>query len=107
MPSAFVSLISFWNDDILKKFLHHSHLCLSVVSSTNLDGWQVEQIKRMIAGGNPAAHEFFKKQGMGPELQGEAKYSNRVAQLYRAHLDKLAQLRSYTSISTDCDYISS
>jgi hypothetical protein len=59
--------------------------------STNLDGWQAEQIKRVLAGGNPAAHDFFKKQGMGSDVQGETKYTSRAGQLYRAHLDKLAQ----------------
>lgn len=59
--------------------------------STNLDGWQAEQIKRVLAGGNPAAHDFFKKQGVGADVQGETKYTCRAGQLYRAHLDKLAQ----------------
>ncbi len=63
----------------------------SIPRSTNLDGWQAEQIKRVLAGGNPAAHDFFKKQGMGADVQGETKYTSRAGQLYRAHLDKLAQ----------------
>ena len=67
---------------------------ISFVRSTTMDGWQHEQIKRMIAGGNPAAHEFFKKQGLGTDVQGESKYTHRVAKMYREHLDKLAQLRA-------------
>jgi hypothetical protein len=43
----------------------------------------------MICGGNQAALEFFKKNGMNHETaQGEAKYTSRAGKLYRDKLDK-------------------
>jgi ADP-ribosylation factor GTPase-activating protein 2/3 len=59
--------------------------------STNLDTWQLAQLRNMKIGGNTSATEFFTKHG-GASLLADAdskkKYSSRVAELYREELAK-------------------
>ncbi|KAF9465714.1 hypothetical protein BDZ94DRAFT_1288651 [Collybia nuda] len=64
---------------------------ISFVRSTNLDSWQLNQIRTMKVGGNTSATEFFTKHG-GSSLLNDAdtkkKYSSRVAELYKEELSK-------------------
>ena len=57
--------------------------------STNLDSWQLNQLRTMKVGGNGSATEFFTKHG-GSSLLTDAdtkkKYSARVAELYKEEL---------------------
>lgn len=59
--------------------------------STNLDSWQLDQLRRMKVGGNTSATEFFTKHG-GAALLNDSdtkkKYSSRVAELYKEELNK-------------------
>ncbi|EJC98342.1 ArfGap-domain-containing protein [Fomitiporia mediterranea MF3/22] len=64
---------------------------LSFVRSTNLDNWRTDQLRRMKVGGNAAATDFFTKHGgslLLTENNTEKKYDSKVAELYRAELDK-------------------
>ncbi|THV06473.1 ArfGap-domain-containing protein [Dendrothele bispora CBS 962.96] len=62
---------------------------ISFVRSTNLDSWQLAQLRNMKVGGNQSATEFFTKHG-GTSLLNDAdtkkKYSSRVAELYKEEL---------------------
>ncbi|KAF9011484.1 ArfGap-domain-containing protein [Hymenopellis radicata] len=62
---------------------------ISFVRSTNLDTWQLSQLRNMKIGGNLSATEFFTKHG-GSSLLNDAdtrkKYSSRVAELYKEEL---------------------
>ncbi|KAF8648993.1 hypothetical protein AX16_006107 [Volvariella volvacea WC 439] len=62
---------------------------ISFVRSTNLDSWQLNQLRTMKVGGNASATEFFTKHG-GSSLLSDAdtkkKYSSRVAELYKEEL---------------------
>ncbi|KAF5314905.1 hypothetical protein D9619_007510 [Psilocybe cf. subviscida] len=64
---------------------------ISFVRSTNLDSWQLAQLRTMKVGGNGLAKEFFTKHG-GSSLLSDSdtkkKYSSRVAELYREELAK-------------------
>lgn len=57
--------------------------------STNLDSWQLAQLRNMKIGGNASATGFFTKHG-GSSLLSDAdtkkKYSSRVGELYREEL---------------------
>lgn len=57
--------------------------------STNLDSWQLAQLRNMKIGGNASATDFFIKHG-GSSLLSDAdtkkKYSSRVGELYREEL---------------------
>ena len=59
--------------------------------STNLDSWQLNQLRTMKVGGNGSANEFFNKHG-GASLLADSdtkkKYSSRVAELYKEELAK-------------------
>lgn len=59
--------------------------------STNLDSWQLNQLRTMKVGGNASATEFFTKHG-GSVLLSDSdtkkKYSSRVAELYKEELAK-------------------
>ena len=59
--------------------------------STNLDSWQLNQLRTMKVGGNASATEFFTKHG-GSSLLTESdtkkKYTSRVAALYKEELAK-------------------
>jgi ADP-ribosylation factor GTPase-activating protein 2/3 len=59
--------------------------------STNLDSWQLSQLRTMKVGGNASATEFFTKHG-GASLLSESdvkkKYTSRVAELYKEELAK-------------------
>ena len=66
------------------------HICLKPIGrSTNLDTWQLAQLRIMKAGGNASAKEFFTKHG-GASLLSDSdtkkKYSSRVAELYKEEL---------------------
>ena len=60
-------------------------------SSTNLDSWQLNQLRTMKVGGNASATDFFTKHG-GSVLLSDSdtkkKYSSRVAELYKEELAK-------------------
>ncbi|KAF8187758.1 hypothetical protein BJ912DRAFT_969537 [Pholiota molesta] len=62
---------------------------ISFVRSTNLDSWQLAQLRTMKVGGNQSAKDFFTKHG-GTSLLSDSdtkkKYSARVAELYREEL---------------------
>lgn len=62
---------------------------ISFVRSTNLDSWQLAQLRTMKAGGNASAKEFFTKHG-GASLLSDSdtkkKYSSRFAELYKEEL---------------------
>ncbi|KAF5375282.1 hypothetical protein D9758_000498 [Tetrapyrgos nigripes] len=64
---------------------------ISFVRSTNLDSWQLSQLRNMKVGGNQSAMDFFTKHG-GASLLNDAdtkkKYSSRVAELYKEELAK-------------------
>ncbi|KAL0059823.1 ADP-ribosylation factor GTPase activating protein, ER-Golgi transport [Marasmius tenuissimus] len=64
---------------------------ISFVRSTNLDSWQLVQLRNMKVGGNQSARDFFTKHG-GASLLTDAdtkkKYSSRVAELYKEELAK-------------------
>ena len=59
--------------------------------STNLDSWQLNQLRTMKVGGNQSATDFFNKHG-GSSLLSDSdtkkKYSSRVAELYKEELAK-------------------
>ena len=60
-----------------------------VSSSTNLDSWQLNQLRTMKVGGNGSATDFFTRHG-GSSLLDDSdvkkKYSSRVAELYKEEL---------------------
>ncbi|KAI0299565.1 hypothetical protein BC826DRAFT_1117324 [Russula brevipes] len=62
---------------------------ISFVRSTNLDSWQLVQLRTMKVGGNGSATEFFTRHG-GASLLNDSdvkkKYTSRVAELYREEL---------------------
>ncbi|KIJ45897.1 hypothetical protein M422DRAFT_206553 [Sphaerobolus stellatus SS14] len=62
---------------------------ISFVRSTNLDSWQLNQLRMMKVGGNQNAREFFTKHG-GAALLNDAdtkkKYTHRVADMYKEEL---------------------
>ncbi|PCH40470.1 ArfGap-domain-containing protein [Wolfiporia cocos MD-104 SS10] len=62
---------------------------ISFVRSTNLDSWQLNQLRTMKVGGNASATDFFTKHG-GSTLLNDSdtkkKYSSRVAELYKEEL---------------------
>lgn len=64
---------------------------ISFVRSTNLDSWQLNQLRTMKVGGNTSASDFFMKHG-GSSLIGDSdtrkKYTSRVAELYKEELAK-------------------
>jgi len=68
---------------------------ISFVRSTTLDGWTVQQIKRMIGGGNQLADDHFRKHGWQNETSFsgsrtksiEHKYTSKAARLYKTLLD--------------------
>ncbi|EJF57895.1 ArfGap-domain-containing protein [Dichomitus squalens] len=62
---------------------------ISFVRSTNLDSWQLNQLRTMKVGGNASATEFFNKHGGAALLNdsdSKKKYSSRVAELYKEEL---------------------
>ena len=72
-------------------------------SSTNLDSWQLAQLRTMKVGGNGSATDFFTRHG-GTSLLNDSdtkkKYTSRVAELYREELvrrvkEDVAQLRLF------------
>ncbi|KAF9219152.1 ArfGap-domain-containing protein [Gyrodon lividus] len=64
---------------------------ISFVRSTNLDSWQLNQLRTMKVGGNSSAKEFFTRHG-GSSLLSDTdpkkKYSSRSAELYKEELAK-------------------
>ncbi|KAG0701927.1 hypothetical protein DFH29DRAFT_537392 [Suillus ampliporus] len=62
---------------------------ISFVRSTNLDSWQLNQLRTMKVGGNSSATEFFTRHGATTLLSDsdtKKKYSCRAAELYREEL---------------------
>jgi len=80
--------ISFVRYAILSVSELHDNLTVNC-RSTNLDSWQLVQLRNMKVGGNQSATEFFTKHG-GASLLNDAdtkkKYSSRVAELYKEEL---------------------
>ncbi|KAF9235639.1 hypothetical protein BU15DRAFT_51131 [Melanogaster broomeanus] len=64
---------------------------ISFVRSTNLDSWQMNQLRTMKVGGNTSATEFFSRHG-GSSLLSDSdpkkKYSSRTGELYKEELAK-------------------
>lgn len=64
---------------------------LTAYRSTNLDSWQINQLRTMKVGGNASASDFFTKHG-GSSLLANSdtrkKYSSRAAELYKEALAK-------------------
>ncbi|KAN0111170.1 ArfGap domain containing protein [Russula decolorans] len=62
---------------------------ISFVRSTNLDSWQLAQLRTMKVGGNASATDFFTRHG-GASLLNDSdvkkKYTSRAAELYREEL---------------------
>lgn len=60
-----------------------------VISSTNLDSWQLNQLRTMKVGGNGSATDFFSQHG-GSSLLNDSdtkkKYSGKIAELYKEEL---------------------
>jgi ADP-ribosylation factor GTPase-activating protein 2/3 len=59
--------------------------------STNLDSWQLGQLRTMKVGGNQSATDFYNKHGGSSLLSAadtKAKYQGRVADLYKEELQK-------------------
>lgn len=59
--------------------------------STNLDTWQLGQLRTMKVGGNGSATEFFTRHGGSMLLNdsdAKKKYTSRVAELYKEELAK-------------------
>ncbi|KAG9080725.1 ADP-ribosylation factor GTPase activating protein, ER-Golgi transport [Ceratobasidium sp. 370] len=64
---------------------------ISFVRSTNLDSWQLAQLRTMKVGGNQSATDFYTKHGGTSLLNAtdtKAKYQGRVADLYKEELAK-------------------
>ncbi|KAJ2927874.1 hypothetical protein H1R20_g9226, partial [Candolleomyces eurysporus] len=64
---------------------------ISFVRSTNLDSWQLVQLRRMKVGGNASATEFFNKHGGSSLLHDsdtKKKYSSRIGELYKEELER-------------------
>ena len=62
--------------------------------STNLDSWQLAQLRTMKVGGNASASEFFNKHGVSSLLSDadtKKKYSSRVGELYKEELARRVQ----------------
>ncbi|KAI0028838.1 hypothetical protein K488DRAFT_57661 [Vararia minispora EC-137] len=62
---------------------------ISFVRSTNLDSWQLNQLRTMKVGGNQSATEFFTRHGGSALLLDsdvKKKYSSRTAELYKEEL---------------------
>lgn len=74
--------------------------------STNLDSWQLAQLRTMKVGGNASATDFFTRHGGGSLLDDsdvKRKYTSRAAELYKEELarrvkEDVAQLRLITPL---------
>ncbi|KIR41196.1 ADP-ribosylation factor GTPase-activating protein 2/3 [Cryptococcus deuterogattii 99/473] len=69
---------------------------ISFVRSTNLDSWSIQQLRTLKVGGNASCADFFSKNGGGNLLppqstDARARYTSRVANLYKEELAKRAQ----------------
>ncbi|KAH7337308.1 hypothetical protein B0J17DRAFT_459859 [Rhizoctonia solani] len=64
---------------------------ISFVRSTNLDSWQLGQMRTMKVGGNQSATDFYTRHGGSSLLSAsdtKTKYQGRVADLYKEELQK-------------------
>ncbi|KAF8509314.1 hypothetical protein BU17DRAFT_70487 [Hysterangium stoloniferum] len=62
---------------------------ITFVRSTNLDSWQLSQLRTMKVGGNQSAREFFTRHGGASILSDsdtKKKYTHRVAEMYKEEL---------------------
>jgi ADP-ribosylation factor GTPase-activating protein 2/3 len=62
---------------------------LTASRSTNLDSWQMNQLRTMKVGGNASALDFFTKHGgsvLLADSDSRKKYTSRVAELYKEEL---------------------
>ncbi|KAL4080410.1 hypothetical protein J3A83DRAFT_4084743 [Scleroderma citrinum] len=62
---------------------------ISFVRSTNLDSWQLNQLRTMKVGGNTSATDFFTRHGGASFLNDtdiKKKYTSRAAELYKEEL---------------------
>jgi len=69
---------------------------ITFVRSCDLDEWRPDQLERMKLGGNGNAKTFFRQHG-NTIKESERKYTHRVAQMYKAHLDKLVAAKLQSS----------
>lgn len=68
-----------------------NYITHTIPSSTNLDTWRTDHLRRMKVGGNAKATDFFSRHGgslLLTDNDTKKKYSSKVAELYRAELDK-------------------
>jgi hypothetical protein len=71
--------------------------------STNLDSWQLVQLRNMKVGGNASANDFFTKHGVSlllSDVDTKKKYSSRVGELYREELARRVKDDVTQSVST-------
>ena len=64
-------------------------LTVGCARSTNLDSWQLNQLRTMKVGGNASATEFFTKHGgalMLSDSDVKKKYTSRLAEMYKEEL---------------------
>ncbi|KZT69550.1 ArfGap-domain-containing protein [Daedalea quercina L-15889] len=67
---------------------------ISFVRSTNLDSWQLNQLRTMKVGGNASATEFFTRHGgslMLSDSDIKKKYTSRLAEMYKEELARRAK----------------
>ena len=80
---SFVRCVIFASLGFISAILHPLH------RSTNLDSWQLAQLRNMKVGGNASATEFFTKNG-GASLLSDSdtrkKYSSPIAERYKEEL---------------------
>ena len=75
--------------------------------STNLDSWQLAQLRTMKVSGNASATDFFTRHGGASSLNDpdvKKKYTSRAAELYKEELARrvkqdIAQLRLVTPLN--------
>ncbi len=84
--------VSFVRCDISFRLLcSFAHLYSTTSRSTNLDSWQLRQLRTMKIGGNESATAFFTRNG-GQALLGDSditkNYASPAADRYKAELDK-------------------
>jgi len=75
---------------------HHRRLGthITFVRSSTLDSWTEAQLLILGSGGNKNAHDYFRKKGWrdGGRLDRNAKFTSKIALLYKEHLIRQVQL---------------
>lgn len=65
---------------------------ISFVRSSEMDLWRKDHLKRLVAGGNRKAAQFFKSNGWSGQSQSTSKYTCRAAKMYKMDLDRKSKL---------------